>query len=216
MASRTRPLSPTILVTGFGPFPGAPFNPTIPLVERLARLRRPALADVKIIPHIFPTSYSAVDRELPRLIAEHRPRALLMFGLAARTKTLRIETRARNALARLRDVSGQSPARHVILPGGASGLPLSTHAPAFLTAACNARTPVVLSRDAGRYLCNYLCWRAAETSRQDDGPRIVTFIHVPAISRTVRPKTKRHRPTLDDLTHTAGRILLLLAAAARR
>ena len=27
----------TILVTGFGPFPGAPFNPTAPLVERLAR-----------------------------------------------------------------------------------------------------------------------------------------------------------------------------------
>ncbi|HZD90599.1 MAG TPA: pyroglutamyl-peptidase I, partial [Pseudolabrys sp.] len=27
----------TILVTGFGPFPGAPFNPTVPLVRRLAR-----------------------------------------------------------------------------------------------------------------------------------------------------------------------------------
>src|SRR5262245_45078635 len=70
MASRSRHLSPTILVTGFGPFPGAPFNPTMPLVGRLARLRRPALADIKIVPHIFPTSYAAVDRELPRLIAE--------------------------------------------------------------------------------------------------------------------------------------------------
>ena len=98
----------TILVTGFGPFPGAPFNPTGPLVERLARLRRPALADIKIIPHVFPTSYAAVDRELPKLIAEHKPRALLMFGLAARTKSLRIEMRARNALALLPDVSGQS------------------------------------------------------------------------------------------------------------
>ena len=41
-----RVMALTILVTGFGPFPGAPFNPTGPLVERLARLRRPALADV--------------------------------------------------------------------------------------------------------------------------------------------------------------------------
>jgi pyroglutamyl-peptidase len=216
MASRSRHLSPTILVTGFGPFPGAPFNPTIPLVERLARLRRPALADIKIVPHIFPTSYAAVDRELPRLIAEHRPRALLMFGLASRTKTLRIETRARNALARLRDVTGQTPAGHCIRPGGASSLPLSAHAPAFLTAVRSAHAPVVMSRDAGRYLCNYLCWRAAEASQKDGGPRLTTFIHVPAISRAVRPKTKRHRPTLDDLTRTAGRILLLLAAAARR
>ena len=60
----------TILVTGFGPFPGAPFNPTGPLVQRLARLRRPALADTKIVPHIFPTSYAAVDRDLPRLLAQ--------------------------------------------------------------------------------------------------------------------------------------------------
>ena len=97
MASRSRPLSLTILVTGFGPFPGAPFNPTGPMVERLARLRRPALTDIKIVPYVFPTSYAAVDRELPRLIAKHRPRALLMFGLAARTKSLRIETRAQRA-----------------------------------------------------------------------------------------------------------------------
>ena len=27
-----------ILVTGFGPFPGAPFNPTAPLVKRLTQL----------------------------------------------------------------------------------------------------------------------------------------------------------------------------------
>ncbi|MFZ2160315.1 MAG: pyroglutamyl-peptidase I, partial [Bradyrhizobium sp.] len=31
-----------ILITGFGPFPGAPHNPTQPLVARLLRLRRPA------------------------------------------------------------------------------------------------------------------------------------------------------------------------------
>jgi pyroglutamyl-peptidase len=44
-------MAATILVTGFGPFPGAPFNPTGPLVERLARLRRPALANTKIVLH---------------------------------------------------------------------------------------------------------------------------------------------------------------------
>jgi hypothetical protein len=43
-----------ILVTGFEPFPGAPYNPTQPLVRRLARLHRPALADVELSDHIFP------------------------------------------------------------------------------------------------------------------------------------------------------------------
>jgi pyroglutamyl-peptidase len=88
----------TALVTGFGPFPGAPFNPTGPLVKRLAHLRRPGLAGIKIIPYVFPTSYAAVDSELPKLIARYKPDMLLMFGLAPRARTVRVETRARNAL----------------------------------------------------------------------------------------------------------------------
>src|SRR3954471_2705076 len=75
----------TVLITGFGPFPGAPFNPTEALVKSLARRRRPAVADVALIDNVFRTSYAAVDAELPKLIAAHRPDVLLMFGLAART-----------------------------------------------------------------------------------------------------------------------------------
>jgi pyroglutamyl-peptidase len=112
---------PRILVTGFRPFPGAPYNPTEKLVERLLRLRRPALDDIERIGHIFPVAYGAVDRELPSLIASHRPEALLMFGLATRTPFVRIETRARNTrvsaagpslAVRIRPaVSGRTPSR---------------------------------------------------------------------------------------------------------
>ena len=35
-----------VLITGFGPFPGEPYNPTQALVKRLLRLRRPAFSDV--------------------------------------------------------------------------------------------------------------------------------------------------------------------------
>ena len=63
-----------LLITGFGPFPGAPYNPTQPLVARLTRLRRPALADVELSSHIFPVTYRAVDQELPKLLATLRPK----------------------------------------------------------------------------------------------------------------------------------------------
>ena len=69
-----------ILVTGFGPFPGAPYNPTQPLVARLTRLRRPAFSDVELSSHIFPVTYQTVDRELPQALKKHQPHALLMFG----------------------------------------------------------------------------------------------------------------------------------------
>lgn len=204
----------TILLTGFGPFPGAPFNPTGPLVKRLARLRRPALAGVTIVPHIFATSYEAVDRELPKLIARHRPDALLMFGLAPRTRFIRIETRARNALALLPDVGGASPRGGAIALGQPHAVTMPAPARRLIAAARAARLPAALSRDAGRYLCNYLCWQAAAA-----GPRIAAFVHVPKVGRKPqrrgRPGKKR-RFTLGDLTRAGAHILAEIAAAARR
>ena len=52
----------TVLVTGFGQFPGGPVNPTVMLVKRLSRLRRPVLADVMIVPHIFQTRLFYLQR----------------------------------------------------------------------------------------------------------------------------------------------------------
>jgi len=61
-----------ILITGFGPFPGAPFNPTQPLVARLLRLRRPAFADIELSGHIFPVTYKS--REPHAVCADRDPR----------------------------------------------------------------------------------------------------------------------------------------------
>lgn len=202
----------TVLITGFGPFPGAPFNPTGLLIERLSRMRRPALAGVTIVPHVFQTSYEAVDRELPKLIARHKPDALLMFGLAPRAKTLRIETRARNALAFLPDVSGQSLRRHTIVKGGPSALALPARARHLFAAGRTARIPLVVSRDAGRYLCNYLCWRAAEAA-MENGPRLAAFVHFPPVARKVSRKGKKRRLTVDDLSRSAACFLLAMATA---
>src|SRR5258708_35356577 len=108
-----------ILITGFGPFPGAPFNPTMPLVKRLTQLRRPAFSDVELSGHIFHVTYSTVDRELPGVIARHRPHALLMFGLADRTPHVRIETRARNAVTTLWPDADRTRARKGPIAGSA-------------------------------------------------------------------------------------------------
>jgi len=204
----------TILVTGFGPFPGAPFNPTGHLVERLAKLRRPGLADVTIIPHVFETSYAAVDRDLPRLLAKHKPDALLMFGLAPRAKALRIETRARNRSGSFPDISGRSlPGRQIRIDGPPDLM--LPHGRQLLVAARSLRTPVALSRDAGRYLCNYLCWRASEAATEN-GFRLATFVHVPPVTRKVLRAGKTHRASLDDLSRAAICFLLATTIIARR
>jgi len=209
-------MSLTILVTGFGPFPGAPFNPTGLLAQRIARARRPALADVKLVAHIFPTSYAAVDRELPALIAKHNPDALLMFGLAPRARAFRVETRARNVLALLPDVGGASLGRRTIAVGGPASIKLRTPSRPQLAALRGLQPRATLSRDAGRYLCNYLCWRAAETASSGNKPRLASFIHVPPVRRGPRRKRDNTLVSLNDLTDAGTRALVALVAAARR
>jgi pyroglutamyl-peptidase len=206
-------MTATILITGFGPFPGAPFNPTEPLVKELAHRRHPAFTHVRRVAHVFPVSYEAVDRELPALLAREQPDVLLMFGLAGRTKHVRVETRARNALTRLLpDADGQVPIAANIVPGAPATMPIRAPAWRLVLAARAAGVPTALSHDAGRYLCNYLCWRAVEAAR-DGGPRLVAFIHVPSLRRAP-VHSNRSALTLDDLTQ-AGEAILRTALAAR-
>ncbi len=180
-AEMIRPLR--ILITGFGPFPGAPFNPTAPLVARLLRLRRPALSDVERSGHVFPVTYRNVDDELPELLASCRPHALLMFGLATRTRHIRIETRARNAVTMLWPDAGRARPRKGSIAGGSDGLMFGPHTAKLLRAAVGTGIDARTSRDAGSYLCNYLSWRAIEATHHDNGPSLAAFVHIPLFPR---------------------------------
>ena len=111
-----------VLLIGFGPFPGAPLNPSALLVKSLARRRRPAFAEIVRTSHVFTTTYAAVDRDLAKL-REIGADIVLMFGLAGRRRHLCIETRARNAVSLLfPDASGFRPQRGVIAPGEPAAL----------------------------------------------------------------------------------------------
>ncbi len=125
-----------VLITGFGPFPGAPFNPTQRLVARLMGLRRPAFADIERTCHIFNVTYGDVDRDLPRLLAERAPDVLLMFGLATRTPHVRIETRARNAITTIWPDAGHTRiGLGKIAAGQADALTFGPHTARLLRAA---------------------------------------------------------------------------------
>ena len=207
-----------ILITGFGPFPGAPFNPTQPLVARLTRLRRPAFDNVELIGHIFHVTYNTVDRELPELLTKHRPQALLMFGLADRTPHVRIETRARNAVTTLFPDADRNRARKGSIVGGADAMMLGPHTAKLLRAAVGTGIDARASRDAGSYLCNYLSWRAIEAVTSGDGPRLAAFVHVPLLARggASQRKDAVHRITLEDLVDAGEAMLLELVKLARQ
>jgi len=209
-----------ILITGFRPFPGAPYNPTEKLVERLMRLRRPAFDNIERIGHIFPVTYGAVDRELPALIESHHPHALLMFGLASRTPHMRVETRARNTVTQIWPDADHTRVQGRAIVRGATDATcrFGPHTTRLLRVAEETGVAVKSSLSAGYYLCNYLSWRGIEATRAKNGPRLAAFIHVPLVPRgTVsRRASPRQRVTFEEMVDAGEAMLMEMTRLARR
>lgn len=206
-------MTTTILLTGFGPFPGAPVNPTETLVRELAQRDQPGSSGVRRLAHVFHVSYQTVDRELPELIEREKPDALVMFGLASRSRVIRIESLARNTLAsNLPDAAGCTPETPTIAAEAPTTLAMPAPVDRLLLAARSTGVPVRRSRDAGGYLCNYLCWRAAEAAN-NGGPRLATFVHVPPVQ--LLPGPPQLPVTFDDLMRVGEAIVRAATAAVR-
>jgi pyroglutamyl-peptidase len=231
----------TILITGFGRFPGSPVNPSGLVATRLVHRRRPAFAATRRIAHVFATCYEAVDHELPALLAREKPDIVVMFGVATRSRRVRIEQRARNRIALFPDASGYRPATRTIAPHRdalRNRLPIAR----LVRAARTAGVAAAPSRNAGTYLCNYVYWRGLEAAAAPDGPGLVIFVHVPPIRSanslkkpfkwpprrlsmkfprklSDRRRTRERRaPRLNDLVRAGEAIVLAMVslAAVRR
>ena len=206
-----------VVLLGFGRFPGFVRNPSALLAERLARRRRPALAATTRIVQVFTTTYAAIDAELPKLFAG-KPDIVLMFGLAARRRQVCVETQARNALSVLfPDANGYRPARGVIALGERASMRSVAPSARLLAAMRASRVPARVSRDAGRYVCNYAYWRALKLAGRKGGP-LVQFIHIPRLACDASRKRKqKHRPPSFAATlNTAENLLIALIAERRR
>jgi pyroglutamyl-peptidase len=202
-----------VVIAGFGPFHGAPFNPSERLAIALARRRRPALAGIDLTSHIFATAYQAVDCDLPKLLARE-PDVLLIFGLAARRPHICIETRARNARSVLfPDVSGFCPKYTTIESGRPGSLIGNAPFPHLLYGVRKSALPARLSRDAGAYLCNYAYWRALQHS---ENRTLVQFVHIPSAgTMSPRSRFKNRASPLSRLVAACEQLLISLIAARR-
>jgi pyroglutamyl-peptidase len=72
-----------------------------------------------------------------------------------------------------------------------------------------------VSRDAGRYLCNYLYWRAWHHAPSDC---LIQFVHIPGVGAKPRPcRVRKPRlATWPQLLRGAEALLVALIAAKRR
>lgn len=192
-----------LLVTGFGPFPGVRHNPSGQIALAIGRSARLKRQGVTLSAHELVVTYAALP-DLVALIAREKPDAILMFGIAARTRQPRLERRGENRTRPLSvDASGMRPKSRKL----DEGAPLIRNVrvalePLRLAIQQQGFKPT-LSNNAGAYLCNAVLFTAL--GEKPAAPCI--FVHVPKLSR-------------DGISRMAkaGEVLaaMLLAQARRR
>jgi len=169
---------PRILVTGFGPFPGAPENPSAWLAETLAA-QPPALEfEVELHARVLPTAWAAADL-MPRLYDTLQPKVMIHFGVSQRAKSFRIERSAHNRAALRQDADGMVPSGSMVLPEGPHRHDTQLSAAALAAHLGTSGLAAVSSRSAGSYVCNYLYYHSLDWVRRQTDPRVALFVHIP-------------------------------------
>ena len=200
----------TILVTGFGAFPGVPSNPTAAILRALDRHRgRLARLGVALHGRLLPVRYEDADDTLRHAVAALRPDVILHLGVAARRKTVSVETRAINRAGPLHPDAARRTPRQVLEPGAAHRLDARFPAARVVAAMRAGGQAATLSIDAGDYVCNATLYRSLARRLAPE----VGFLHVPAARRHNQPaeRARRPRPTIETLTQAILSALLVMA-----
>jgi pyroglutamyl-peptidase len=193
-----------VLVTGFGPFPGVPYNASGTMLARLAQI--PAGPRIEHFTEVIPVIWADARTMAKEAAARVKPHAILHFGVSKRLIGFEIEARAINMSGPKEDHAG------VVRPGkplhrsGQAFLNATAPPLAMLRALRQSGLPAQLSNDAGRYLCNALFY----WSLLDAGPSgpLVSFVHMPVLGleAEVQPRLK-----LEDCLQ--GALILIRASA---
>ena len=171
-------LSP-LLLTAFEPFGGAAVNASLEVARLLVD------ADASITLAVLPVVRGEAERialaALQSLIEAGTPPALVLsLGEAPRPHVCLEAVAVNQDDFPIPDNAGNQPRGEPILPGGpdvwAATLPLEELAAELRGA---TPVPVVVSRDAGTFLCNHLAYRLGRALAASPLP--YGFVHVPAV-----------------------------------
>lgn len=171
----------TILLTGFGPFPGVSENASQRFVPKLGHLAARRFSAHRVVSRILPTEWERAPARLEALYERERPKLVLHFGISAEANAYVIETLAHNTRRAAEDATGALPRDSAVMHGGpetlAARLPVADIAQRLHA----LRIPAVTSDDAGSYLCNAVLYRSLICAEQISEPEAVGFFHIPQV-----------------------------------
>lgn len=176
------PTRPTVLITGFGPFPGVERNASALVVPRLAAAARRRFDGIGIATAVLPVAWEAAPVALSRRIRRAAPRLAVHFGVSHQARGFVIETLGRNEVRDSADAAGRRPPAQCLLDGGPPTRAATLPVGAIVARLAATGFPVSTSDDAGGYLCNAVLYSSLGGM---DGTAAASawragFVHIPA------------------------------------
>jgi pyroglutamyl-peptidase len=168
-----------VLVTGFEPFNGSKENSS---KEVIALLRQADLPGVKTA--LIRTSYANCYPDLMDAVSQHSPDCVLSLGESQKSGLIQIEQLAVNvADSTVSDNDGVVKLREVIDPDTSDAYFATVPVYELCDEVDSLGIPVVVSRSAGTFVCNYLMYKAVHALRVSWIK--YGFVHLPVLPGSV-------------------------------
>ncbi len=200
----------TVLITGFGPFPGTKDNPSAVLVNHLAQENLAAARhDFRPVFEILLTDWRQMPSALLQAYNRHRPDLALHLGYAARAEGFQLETTGHNRTCEQPDIAGREGTGAPVIAGGPATLKTSLPVDELEKQLSARGLSVMHSDDAGRYLCNMAYYLALHHAPA----RKALFVHIPAIKTEngLFPKNHQGENHLDLAEAHKGLLAIIRA-----
>lgn len=171
----------TVLLTGFGPFPGVRMNASAELVRVLSAQAARRYPDFNFGFEILPVEWEDGPAYSLGHIEAYEPELILHFGVCEHAMGFVIETQARNFCTAAADARGELPASDLLAAEAAPYLETTIPHAAAVDRLRQIGLPASLSQDAGGYLCNAVLFQTLRSARS--GVQ-AGFVHVPSALMT--------------------------------
>uniref|UniRef100_A0A8D0E9V9 Pyroglutamyl-peptidase I like n=1 Tax=Salvator merianae TaxID=96440 RepID=A0A8D0E9V9_SALMN len=132
----------------------------------------------------LPVAYGKAKERVCKAWATLQPQLMIHLGLASSSKAIILEQCGKNKFYTEPDVCGFCPEHGCCLPKGPESIESLINMKKVWKNVCLEEIDIIFSRDAGRYVCDYIYYFSLHC-----GNRRAAFIHVPPLSKSLTPET---------------------------